>query len=49
LDVKAKELSGEVKIRVVKGIAAGIHHLHLENVIHRDLAVGCCGFVHDTL
>ena len=22
-----------------KGIAAGINHLHLENVIHRDLAV----------
>jgi predicted Ser/Thr protein kinase len=32
------KLSDEYKIRLVRGIAAGMLHLHKHNIIHRDLA-----------
>jgi serine/threonine protein kinase len=32
------KLSDERKIELVRGIAAGVLHLHKHNVIHRDLA-----------
>jgi serine/threonine protein kinase len=32
------KLSEEQKIRLVRGIAAGMFHLHKHNIVHRDLA-----------
>jgi serine/threonine protein kinase len=32
------EFSIEQKIELVRGIAAGLYHLHKHNIIHRDLA-----------
>jgi serine/threonine protein kinase len=32
------KLSEEYKIRLIKGIAAGMFHLHRYNIVHRDLA-----------
>jgi serine/threonine protein kinase len=32
------KVSEEHKIRLVRGIAAGLLHLHKHNIIHRDLA-----------
>jgi mitogen-activated protein kinase kinase kinase 11 len=32
------KLSEEHKIRLIRGIAAGMLHLHKHNIIHRDLA-----------
>jgi serine/threonine protein kinase len=32
------KLSDEYKIRLVRGIAAGMLHLHKHNIVHRDLA-----------
>jgi serine/threonine protein kinase len=32
------KLSEEYKIRLIRGIAAGILHLHQHNIVHRDLA-----------
>jgi serine/threonine protein kinase len=31
-------LSEEYKIQLIKGIAAGMYHLHKHNIVHRDLA-----------
>jgi serine/threonine protein kinase len=36
-DLKVK-LSEEHKLRLIRGIAAGMLHLHKHNIIHRDLA-----------
>jgi serine/threonine protein kinase len=33
-----KKISQEKKIELVRGIAAGLYHLHKHNIIHRDLA-----------
>jgi serine/threonine protein kinase len=33
-----KKLSTEQKIRLIRGIALGMQHLHKNNIIHRDLA-----------
>jgi serine/threonine protein kinase len=33
-----KALTQESQIKILKGIAAGMYHLHSENIIHRDLA-----------
>jgi serine/threonine protein kinase len=33
-----KKISQEKKIELVRGIAAGLYHLHNHNIIHRDLA-----------
>jgi serine/threonine protein kinase len=33
-----KKISQEKKIELVRGIAAGVLHLHKHNIIHRDLA-----------
>lgn len=33
-----EEISPDVKLKIVKGIALGMFHLHSENIIHRDLA-----------
>jgi serine/threonine protein kinase len=33
-----QELSDESKIQLVRGIAAGMFHLHKYNIVHRDLA-----------
>jgi serine/threonine protein kinase len=32
------KLSEEHKIRLIRGIAAGMLHLHKHNIVHRDLA-----------
>jgi serine/threonine protein kinase len=32
------KLSEEHKFRLVRGIAAGMFHLHKHNIVHRDLA-----------
>jgi serine/threonine protein kinase len=32
------DLSNEYKMRLVRGIAAGMLHLHKHNIVHRDLA-----------
>jgi serine/threonine protein kinase len=32
------KLNEEYKIRLIRGIAAGMLHLHTHNIIHRDLA-----------
>jgi serine/threonine protein kinase len=32
------ELSEEHKMRLIRGIAAGMLHLHKHNIVHRDLA-----------
>jgi serine/threonine protein kinase len=32
------KLSEEHKIRLIRGIAAGMFHLHKHNIVHRDLA-----------
>jgi serine/threonine protein kinase len=32
------KLSDERKIELIRGIAAGMFHLHKHNIIHRDLA-----------
>jgi serine/threonine protein kinase len=32
------KLSIEKKIELVRGIAAGMFHLHKHNIVHRDLA-----------
>jgi serine/threonine protein kinase len=32
------ELTDESKIQLVRGIAAGMLHLHKHNIVHRDLA-----------
>jgi serine/threonine protein kinase len=32
------KLSIEKKIEMIRGIAAGLFHLHKHNIIHRDLA-----------
>jgi serine/threonine protein kinase len=32
------KLNEEHKIRLIRGIAAGILHLHKHNIVHRDLA-----------
>jgi serine/threonine protein kinase len=32
------DLSDEDKLRLVRGIAAGMFHLHKHNIVHRDLA-----------
>jgi serine/threonine protein kinase len=36
-DLNAK-FTGEQKIELVRGIAAGMFHLHKHNIVHRDLA-----------
>lgn len=36
--ISGKEMGTSMIVKVLKGIAAGMHHLHEENVIHRDLA-----------
>jgi serine/threonine protein kinase len=36
-DSKVK-LSEERKIQLIRGIAAGMFHLHRHNIVHRDLA-----------
>jgi serine/threonine protein kinase len=33
-----EKLSEEHKIRLIRGIAAGMLHLHKHNIVHRDLA-----------
>ena len=33
-----KQMDNDLKLHIVKGIAAGMLHLHSEGVIHRDLA-----------
>jgi serine/threonine protein kinase len=35
---KSKKISYELALKILKGVAAGMYHLHSENVIHRDLA-----------
>jgi c-src tyrosine kinase len=35
---KREIISNEDKIKLVKGIAAGMYHLHKHNIVHRDLA-----------
>eukprot|EP01117_Protostelium_nocturnum_P021037 TRINITY_DN997_c0_g1_i2.p1 TRINITY_DN997_c0_g1~~TRINITY_DN997_c0_g1_i2.p1 ORF type:complete len:1328 (+),score=430.37 TRINITY_DN997_c0_g1_i2:1731-5714(+) len=37
--LRSNELSFETKIKMLSGVATGMLHLHLEKVIHRDLAV----------
>jgi serine/threonine protein kinase len=37
VDLNVK-LSEEYKIRLVRGIVAGMLHLHKHNIVHRDLA-----------
>jgi serine/threonine protein kinase len=32
------KLSEEHKIQLIRGIAAGMFHLHKHNIVHRDLA-----------
>jgi serine/threonine protein kinase len=32
------KLSEEHKFRLIRGIAAGMYHLHKHNIVHRDLA-----------
>jgi serine/threonine protein kinase len=33
-----EKLSDEHKLRLIRGIAAGMLHLHKHNIVHRDLA-----------
>jgi serine/threonine protein kinase len=33
-----KQISEEQKIEWIRGIAAGMYHLHKHNIVHRDLA-----------
>jgi predicted Ser/Thr protein kinase len=35
---RGRRIADEHKIRVVRGIAAGVYHLHKHNIVHRDLA-----------
>lgn len=36
--LKERELTLVEKFKIIKGIAAGMEHLHMEKIIHRDLA-----------
>jgi serine/threonine protein kinase len=33
-----EKFSNEWKLELVRGIAAGMYHLHKHNIVHRDLA-----------
>jgi serine/threonine protein kinase len=33
-----EKLSNEQKLELVRGIAAGMYHLHKHDIVHRDLA-----------